>query len=173
MRSWVSRVIRWDLVLTARLTLPVSAGHWRLVLAWLAHSGDSIFWIAGAGLAAVLSQGIGAEVGRRVVWATLVGGGTVWLLKQLFRRQRPSQEHHGLYMGLDVHSFPSGHAGRNACSVMLLSPLVPWPLQIGLFLWLGLMGFARVALGIHYLLDVLAGFAIGGGVGCLVGGMIG
>jgi undecaprenyl-diphosphatase len=124
-------------------------------------------------LAILLSHGVGEEAGRRVFLATFVGGGTVWLLKQLFRRQRPSREDHGLYFGLDVHSFPSGHAGRNACSVMLLSPLAPWPLQVGLFLWLGLMGFARVALGIHYLLDVLVGFAVGGGVGWLVGGVMG
>jgi len=89
----------------------------------------------------------------------------VWLLKQFFRRRRPSGDSHGLYLGLDVHSFPSGHAGRNACSAVMLWPLLsPW-LQVGLLVWLGLLGLARVTLGIHYVSDVLAGFAVGGGIG--------
>jgi undecaprenyl-diphosphatase len=100
-----------------------------------------------------------------VFLATFVGGGVVWLLKQLFRRRRPTAENHGLYLSLDVHSFPSGHAGRNACTVMLLMPLLSSPFQIGLLLWLGLLGLSRVALGIHYVSDVLAGFVVGGMIG--------
>lgn len=166
-RAWRT-VIEWDRALSARLTLPPGLGKTRalrLVLTLIAHSGDGLFWLFGATLACVLGRGDWQEGGRRVLLATFVGGGLIWLIKQIFRRRRPTAESRGLYFGLDVHSFPSGHAGRNACGVVLLLPLLSLPLQIGLLLWLGLLGLSRVTLGIHYVSDVLVGFAVGGMVG--------
>jgi undecaprenyl-diphosphatase len=164
----LDRIAGWDRALTTRLALPAVAGaaHTRRRLAHIvAHSGDGALWLAGAALACVLGRGNWDEGGQRVFLATLFGGGTVWLLKQLFRRRRPSSDPQGLYLGLDVHSFPSGHAGRNACSVVLLGPLLPPLLQVSLLVWLGLLGLSRVALGIHYVSDVLAGFIVGGCIG--------
>jgi undecaprenyl-diphosphatase len=161
-------VTAWDRTLTARLMLPFLTGTGRTrrrLASGIAHSGDSALWLVGAFLACVVGRGEWYEGGRRVFLATAVGGGAIWLLKQLFRRRRPTEDTHGLYLSLDVHSFPSGHAGRNACSVVWLMPLLSPPLQIGLFLWLGLLGLSRVALGVHYVSDVLVGFVVGGGIG--------
>jgi membrane-associated phospholipid phosphatase len=44
-------------------------------------------------------------------------------------------------------------------------PLLSSPFQIGLLLWLGLLGLSRIALGIHYVSDVLAGFVVGAMIG--------
>lgn len=165
MRDILSQVVSWDQMLTARLTLPSGSRMRHLLATVIAHSGDGALWLIGASLAWVVGPGDWYEGGRRVFLATFLGGGVTWLLKQLFRRRRPTDGAHGLYFSLDVHSFPSGHAGRNACSVALLAPLLAPPLQIGLLLWLGLLGLSRVALGIHYVSDVLVGLAVGGGIG--------
>jgi undecaprenyl-diphosphatase len=179
--------LAWDRALTARLTLPPApAGHqpcaqapasvrtranpettrnWRRLAMMIAHSGDSGLWLAGATLAYTWGHGSWREVARRVFLSTFAGGAVTWLLKLLFRRRRPSSESQGLHLRLDVHSFPSGHAGRNACSVVSLWPLLPSPLRMGSLLWLILLGLSRVALGIHYVSDVLAGFIVGGGLG--------
>lgn len=165
MKSAFGWLLYWDQALTAHLTLSTAARARRRLALVIAHSGDSLLWIAGALLAIGLSEEIGREAGQRVLLATLIGGGATWLLKQCFRRRRPSSESYGLYLGLDVHSFPSGHAGRNACSVVLLWPLLsPW-LQAGLLAWLVGLGLSRVTLGIHYVSDVLVGFVVGMSVG--------
>ncbi|MGD9099293.1 MAG: phosphatase PAP2 family protein [Anaerolineae bacterium] len=167
MRRALERLIAWDQALTARLTLPPTpATHlWRLLANVMAHTGDSVAWLIWAALAYALGQGSWVQGGERVFLGTICGGAATWLLKQVFRRRRPSDETHKLYLSLDVHSFPSGHAGRGACNVTLLLPLLPWPLQIGLLLWLGLMALSRVAMGIHYVSDVLVGFIVGGSIG--------
>jgi undecaprenyl-diphosphatase len=167
MRPVLERLVSWDRALTARLTLPPTPATrlWRLLANVVARTGDSVVWLMGAALACALGQGHWVAGGGRVFLGTICGGAATWSLKQVFRRRRPSDETHKLYLSLDVHSFPSGHAGRGACNVALLLPLLPWPLQIGLLLWLGLMTLSRVALGIHYVSDVLVGFIVGGSIG--------
>lgn len=176
LRAFGRTMMAWDQALTVRLRLPPASrngvgrasriGYY--LAAGVAHSGDSGLWLAGAALACTLGRESWQEGGRRVLLATFLAGGGVWLLKQLFRRRRPTAEAHGLYLRLDAHSFPSGHAGRGACSVVLLWPLLSPPLQVALLVWLGLLGLSRVALGVHYASDVLAGFCAGGMIGCIV-----
>ena len=177
LRALWRTALAWDRALTARLTLPsasVDVGtranpeairNWRRLAMIIAHSGDSGLWLAGATLAYNRGQGRWRDAGRRVFLATFAGGAVTWLLKLLVRRRRPSSESHGLHLRLDVHSFPSGHAGRGACNVVSLWPLLSAPARAGLSLWLIVLGLSRVALGIHYVSDVLAGFMVGGGLG--------
>lgn len=74
--------------------------------------------------------------------------------------------------GPDVHSFPSGHGARmgaNAPWAFLLLGgwgWLTWPLT----LW---VGWSRVAMGVHYLGDVLAGFLVGGLVSLAVRRLLG
>jgi undecaprenyl-diphosphatase len=99
--------------------------------------------------------------------AALLAGGVVGLIKLVLRRQRP-REAAGFYSRrFDAHSFPSGHAARMGVAASL-GPLVfpGWG-------WLGLpcallVAWARVALGIHYVLDVAAGLAVGAAVALAV-----
>jgi undecaprenyl-diphosphatase len=94
-----------------------------------------------------------------------------WLLnaivKSAVHRARPHVQTsvataHGL-------SFPSGHtqAATVCCGVLILifTPIVPrarraW-LYVGGALVVALVGFSRIALGVHYLSDVLGGIVIG------------
>jgi undecaprenyl-diphosphatase len=111
---------------------------------------------------------MGGSVGRRILIATIVGGGTASLLKWIFRRERPGASFAGLYARLDQHAFPSGHATRAGCVTAVLLPLLPPGGASLLVAWAGLVCLARVVLGVHYLMDVLVGLAVGGALGLLL-----
>ena len=101
--------------------------------------------------------------------AVTVGGGPLLnrLAKALVDRARPVLE--DPVAGAEGLSFPSGHAQSAivASSVLLLValPLLPGRRRMAaLALAAGYVlaiGFSRVALGVHYVTDVLAGYALG------------
>ncbi|MBC7227708.1 MAG: phosphatase PAP2 family protein [Thermoflexales bacterium] len=101
----------------------------------------------------------------RLVWAILLAGLTAGGLKRLVRRPRPDGPPDGLYPAHDRYGFPSGHAVRVAAIAAALSPLVPCWAALALALWAIGVALSRVALGIHYLLDVLVGVLLGGALG--------
>ncbi|MEV6495351.1 phosphatase PAP2 family protein [Actinoplanes sp. NPDC051633] len=106
---------------------------------------------------------------RRVAWWVIVtmttGGVVAALLKLLIERDRPSL--------LDPvaratgYSFPSGHAANAAltCAVFLLV-LIPFR-RARPALWVGavvitlITGLCRIALGVHWTSDVVAGWLLG------------
>ncbi|MGC0415423.1 phosphatase PAP2 family protein [Embleya sp. AB8] len=107
---------------------------------------------------------------RLVVWAvvtTIVGGLLGALLKEVFTRARPTLPHPVHHS--DGWSFPSGHAlmGVVGPGVLLLAllPLIPrgwrpvaWVVAIGSAVG---VGFTRVALGVHFVTDVVGGWVLG------------
>jgi len=66
-----------------------------------------------------------------------------------------------IYRSTDPHSFPSGHAARMAMLAILTLALGPWWLCLLFFLWAPLVMLARVAMGVHYLSDVIGGAVLG------------
>jgi len=150
-----------DACVSARLSIPPSCRWLRLLAQIVAHSGDSLLWLAVAAAALIWGAGPLPVAGWRIVAATLVSGALTAILKRAFRRQRPPNQTRGLYIGPDRYAFPSGHAGRTVCLVVLLAPLwVPWG---GLLLpiWALAVGLARVGLGVHFASDIVAGWAVG------------
>jgi membrane-associated phospholipid phosphatase len=92
----------------------------------------------------------------------------VSLLKEVFDRQRPDV---GSAVPLpESASFPSGHAAAGAASLGALAVLAAErlpSLRARVVLWaltgaLGLaVGLSRIALGVHYVTDVVAGWSFG------------
>lgn len=92
------------------------------------------------------------------------------LLKAAVRRRRPTPCEDMMQLGPDKFSFPSGHASRAVFVAMfftVLSPLsVIW--WMPLLAWSTTVCLSRVIAQRHYILDVLAGVA----VGCLEAGLM-
>jgi len=159
------RFLELDAAWSLRLRVAERPGKLRTVAAFLAHSGDS--WLWGLGLISIFLAG-DADWRRRA----LVLGVSIFLLavvvlliKFSVRRQRPPGEWGSIYRSTDPHSFPSGHAAR-ALMLAVMAAFIgpPWLFWL-LALWAPLVALARVAMGVHYLSDVLAG----GGLGILTG----
>ena len=85
----------------------------------------------------------------------------VMVIKFLVRRKRPEGEWGGIYRNTDPHSFPSGHAARAYLIAVVASALAPAWLAALLWIWAPLVALARVAMGVHYVSDVVAGAALG------------
>ncbi len=157
---------RWS----QRLRVAERPGALRAAAGVLAHSGDSWFW--GAGLALV--WGLGGPAVKawalRLLGAILVTAVLVMALKLGIRRRRPDGEWGSIYRLTDPHSFPSGHAARAALLAVLIAAWGPAWLAPIVVVWTPLVALARVAMGVHYLSDVVAGAALGllAGVAALV-----
>lgn len=139
------------------------------VLEAVSFTGTPIFLIFAVGLPAlwVLRRG-----GRRLALflaVTCSSGGIVGtVVKVAVGRPRPQVEDpiHTAF----GNSFPSGHALQAVncygALLLVLLPLVPEGrrrLAIALTAtWALLIGFTRLALGVHYVSDVVGGFALGG-----------
>jgi undecaprenyl-diphosphatase len=127
----------------------------------LAHSGDSWFWAVGLGWL----WWRGGEFWRGRALALLAGilatAALVMVIKFTVRRQRPEGEWGKIYRSTDPHSFPSGHAARAVMLALLAVGLGPIWFALMLCIWAPLVVLARVAMGLHYLSDVLAGALFG------------
>jgi undecaprenyl-diphosphatase len=136
-------------------------GALRAIAVFFAHSGDSWFW----GAALILLWLVSDSSWRRLEVVELVGisllAALVMGIKFLVRRQRPVGDWGGIYRNTDPHSFPSGHAARAFLIAVIGSALGPPWLGILLWIWAPLVALARVAMGVHYLSDVVAGAALG------------
>jgi undecaprenyl-diphosphatase len=164
--SWKS-ILELDVQGSARLRIAEKPGFLRTVAAFLAHSGDSWFW--GVGL--VLLWLLGDPFWKK--WAVVVFCGigglavVVLVIKFTVKRRRPEGEWGLLYRSTDPHSFPSGHAARSFLLAILALGLGPEWLAIVLCIWAPLVALARVAMGVHYLSDILAGALLGLVVGAV------
>jgi membrane-associated phospholipid phosphatase len=157
LRAILEADARW----TDRLRIAEQPGPLHLVGAFLAHSGDSWFW----GLALVAIWAFGGEFWKawslRLLIAIVITAGIVFALKLTFRRRRPEGDWGGIYRSTDPHSFPSGHAARAVLLAILVAGMGPsWLVPI-LIVWAPLVALARVAMGLHYLSDIVAGVVVG------------
>jgi len=156
-QAWEAFDARWF----ERLSLTERRGLLRRLAIVLAHSGDSWFWLLGLALVALFGDGDDR------LWAFHIGGAILALavlilaIKLIVRRRRPEGRWGAIYRKSDPHSFPSGHAARAALLVVLTLGWGPGWLAALLLPWAPLVSLARVAMGLHYPTDVLAGAAIG------------
>lgn len=108
--------------------------------------------------------------GRAAVLMVITMAGSSGLsvvLKSIFHRPRPDA-----FFGAipNSYSFPSGHALNSLCfygtiaAIVLMyvrKPLARWGIWLAAALIIGMIGFSRVYLGVHYPSDVIAGYCAG------------
>jgi len=154
-------LLELDARLSDQLRVAEKPGFLRNISVVFAHSGDSWIWAA----VLILLWFFGNPAWKKwevVEFAGIAGlAGLVLAIKFMVRRQRPEGEWGGIYRSTDPHSFPSGHAARSFLIAILASALGPTWLVPVLWTWAPLVGLARVAMGVHYLSDVLAGTILG------------
>ena len=161
MKKWVKQALKIDAQLSRALYVPPERAVLSLVLKIFAHSGDSWFWLAGLFILWLFSSG---EWRQRAVFlgvGLVIMAAAVILLKFTIRRPRPEGEWGTIYRITDPHSFPSGHAARSAALAVMGLAIGPGWFGLALTIWAPWVGLSRVALGVHYLSDVLAGWLIG------------
>lgn len=154
-------ILQLDADISNKLRVAEKPGALRNFAVFFAHSGDSWFW--GLGLIAVWRFGDSAWK----QWAIVMLAGIsalvllVMPLKFIIRRKRPEGEWGGIYRNTDPHSFPSGHAARAFMIAVIAAGLGPGWVALLLWVWAPLVALARVAMGVHYVSDIVAGFVVG------------
>ena len=128
-------------------------------------------WIIGFGSLAVSAWLIlRKRWSALIILVTSVCGGILLnlLLKYMFLRERP--DFPNAFYSESGYSFPSDHAmlsvlfyGITAYLLIIATKKWKWKvsLAIGAFTLILLIGFSRMALGVHYLTDVLGGWSAG------------
>ncbi len=154
-------ILQWDARTSEQMRVAEKPGALRSMAVLFAHSGDSWFW--GAALIALWFAGNSFWKEWAVVQFVGISGlaALVMAIKFLVRRQRPEGEWGSIYRNTDPHSFPSGHAARSFLIAVIATGLGPVWLAIILWLWAPLVALARVAMGVHYVSDIVAGAMLG------------
>ncbi len=162
----IRTLLEIDNRLSSQLRIRENSGLLRSFAAFSAHSGDSWFWGIGLGIVFLTGDQDAKIWSLHLLGAIVITAVIVLTIKLLVRRQRPEGDWGSIYRNTDPHSFPSGHSARAVVLATLVAGLgPPWLIPI-IILWVPLLALARVAMGVHYLSDVLAG----GVLGLLVGG---
>jgi undecaprenyl-diphosphatase len=155
------RLLTLDVRLSSKIRIAERPGLLRTIAAILAHSGDSWFWWAGLAVLSLLGNAFWRMWGLTMLVSIIVLAVIVLAIKFTIRRRRPEGEWGAIYRNTDPHSFPSGHAARAILIAVMAIGIGPAWLAIILVIWAPLVVFARVAMGLHYLSDVVAGSLLG------------
>lgn len=157
----IKHIFELDRDWSSVLRVAEKPGMRRNLAMFFAHSGDSWFW----GLGMLILWLSGSTFWKQwavyeLFWISMTAV-LVMSLKFSIRRKRPEGEWGAIYRNTDPHSFPSGHAARSFLIAVLASFLGPGWLSVLFWVWAPLVSLARVAMGVHYLSDVVAGAVVG------------
>lgn len=129
---------------------------------WLSASGDGYAYLALALLFSITNVLSGAELSM-LAGAFLLELPLYWLLKNSLKRRRPYHiliQFNALHVASDKFSFPSGHTTAAFLFATLIMHWLPMLAPLWL-LWAIGVGTSRVALGVHFPSDILAGAVLG------------
>lgn len=94
---------------------------------------------------------------------------TLLLVQAIIKRERPNFEKiSGYRMWVRTYSFPSGHSTESAALAAALALFPAYPstmIAVGVSIFLAVLAvfvmYSRLAVGVHYVTDVLGGCALG------------
>ncbi len=145
-------VLNTFFILITRLGNPIEVGILTAIVAWFA--------------------GIHRKNKKIALWyvITVVFGAGIMnqLVKFFFQRERPDNIEHLITQG--GYSFPSGHAMGSvivygALLFLIIRTYSSWkvilPAILVLVPLIGLIGFSRIYLGVHYPSDIIGGYSLG------------
>lgn len=168
----LGRLLELDARLTQKMRIAERPGLVRTLAAVLAHSGDSWLWLALLFVIWLLGDAYWKHIALVMSVAILATAALVMLTKFTIRRQRPEGEWGQMYRKTDPHSFPSGHAARAFLLAVLAVGLgLAW-FGVLIAVWAPLVALSRVAMGLHYVSDILAGVLVGVVAGIVVLAMV-
>ena len=150
-----------DARLSEQMRVAGKPGAFRPLGSFLAHSGDSWFWLVGLGLVWFFGSDYWRSRAMALLVGILVTAVVVMAIKFTVRRRRPDGEWGDIYRNTDPHSFPSGHAARATMLAVMMVGMGPAWIGALLVVWAPLVSLARVSMGVHYLSDVVAGTVLG------------
>ena len=177
--GWMFGALAEDVIMKDSITIyDIGIGRW--LLAHATEDSSEFFFVvtqlASLWVIGFASLTLSTWLFLRKQWSALiavitsVGGGVLLnlLLKYMFLRQRP--DFPNAFYHESGYSFPSGHAmmsvlfyGMTAYILINMTKNWKWrvSLGIGALTLILLIGFSRMALGVHYLTDVLGGWSAG------------
>lgn len=157
----INTLLKFDAKLSNQLRIAEQPGLLRSLAMLIGHSGDSWYLL----IALLIVMWIGNPLWKIraliLIITIIITAIVVLILKFSIKRKRPEGEWGSIYRKKDPHSFPSGHAAR--AMMMGVMAIYIGPLWFGwmLIIWAPLVGLARIAMGVHYLLDIIAGWVVG------------
>lgn len=159
MPELINKIANWDENVSKKIVL---FSEKKLKLAsFIALSGNVQPWLIVSILFLIFNLFIDRSFNLVQIAFTFCTGILTSIGKYSVKRDRPSVTVAKKYVGKgDFFSFPSGHSGRMGCLALLFAvkyPIVGWIFVI----WAISVAFSRVALQLHYFLDVLCGLLIG------------
>lgn len=157
--AWIDRDRLW----AERVHHCVERDRLVRALGWISRLGDGMLWYSIIGMLAIFGGPRGWLCAAQMATSGFVCLVVYKALKHATCRPRPYECCPGIRArtrALDRFSFPSGHT-LHAVSFTLMVTL-HYPLFGGmLWVFTTLVAFSRIALGMHYPSDVIAGAAIG------------
>jgi len=138
----------------------------------VSRSGDGLMQVLLPGLLFLLDRQHGAKLFIATALAFAIERPLYWVLKNGCQRKRPPEaipSFHSVITASDRFSFPSGHT----CGAFLLAAMTSEyyaALSVPVYLWSCAVGVSRVALGVHFPTDILAGALIGSGIAWFING---
>jgi undecaprenyl-diphosphatase len=128
----------------------------------VSKTGDGLLYVL---LAAWLywNQGLADPLLQTMLLAFAIERPVYFVLKNGFKRNRPQQvlkNFRSVITPSDQFSFPSGHTSAACMVATMLAYFFP-AFMIMLYLWVALVAFSRVILGVHFPTDTMVGAALG------------